>query len=137
MSNGFYIEHVPTRNNNSRTDHRNTSTAQDWKQAKTNATSIPGANLLNRNRNVSDLLADIPRPPDWHADSLCKEVDGEIFFPDNYHPANTLAARRICATCDVKLICLKWALDTCEPHGILGGLTPNERKALRDQEPAA
>ncbi|WNM74470.1 WhiB family transcription factor [Gordonia phage BearBQ] len=130
MSSGFHIEHVPSRNKTPRVDRR--STIDDKKQALGSADAIPGANILNRNRNVSDMLADLPKPPTWHEQSICRQVDPEIFFPSHYSQGLTADAKRICGGCDVRAVCLQWALDNNDQHGVLGGTTPRERKRLRE-----
>ena len=40
--------------------------------------------------------------------------------------------RRSAATCAVRVACLEYALQIREPHGIWGGLTENERRAVLD-----
>lgn len=42
----------------------------------------------------------------------------------------TLAAKAVCAVCPVRSRCLEWALAIDEPEGILGGLSPHERRRL-------
>lgn len=67
---------------------------------------------------------------EWQQFALCAEVDPELFFPAMGMPANQ--ARRICGACEVREICLKESLATEEDeHGIFGGKTVQERKALR------
>ncbi|MDJ0385624.1 WhiB family transcriptional regulator [Streptomyces sp. G-G2] len=46
------------------------------------------------------------------------------------------AAKDVCALCPVQVACLRHALDVREPHGMWGGLTQEERRALID-DPAA
>ncbi|SDT85687.1 hypothetical protein [Gordonia westfalica] len=58
MSNGFHIEPSTTRMDQG----RRSNTLDEKKQALGSSNTFPGANVLNRNRNVSDL----PKPPAWH-----------------------------------------------------------------------
>lgn len=127
MSTFLHIDHSPARA--ARRTTRNT--LAEKKQALGSSSVIPGANVLNRNRNVSDLLADLPKPPEWHEQSICRQVDPEIFFPSHYTERSTADAKRICAGCGVRAVCLQWALENRDPHGVLGGTTPLERKRLR------
>jgi hypothetical protein len=36
----------------------------------------------------------------------------------------------MCGTCDVQGSCLAWALDVGDCHGVWGGTTPRERRAM-------
>lgn len=69
---------------------------------------------------------------EWCLGAPCTQVDPEVFFPGvggSYEEA-----RRICGSCDVREECLAWALRTDREqglqHGMLGGLTPVERRQL-------
>ena len=53
-----------------------------------------------------DLLGDAP---DWQTRALCQETDPDAFFPE--HGGTPLAAKRICARCEVTDECLAYALD--------------------------
>ena len=71
---------------------------------------------------------------DWRAQAACRGKDPELFFP----VGNTGAAlkqieeaKAVCRTCPVIDQCLKWALDTNQDSGIWGGLTEDERRALK------
>ena len=66
--------------------------------------------------------------------------DPELWFPITAKETNpmyrveTAPARRICSGCPVKRECLKFAMDhNMVQHGIFGGLSPNERKELRQR----
>ena len=41
-------------------------------------------------------------------------------------------ARTVCARCKVRDACLEYAIDNNITHGIWGGLSPSERKSLRE-----
>jgi WhiB family redox-sensing transcriptional regulator len=60
-------------------------------------------------------------------------VDPEVFFPPQGEAGRDVAAdaRETCAGCDVREQCLAWALAHSVDHGVWGGLTGHERKALR------
>lgn len=64
----------------------------------------------------------------WMEAAACQYTDPEVFFPAAGEPS--LPARRICYRCPVVSQCLQWALSTAEPHGVLGGQSVRERRAL-------
>ena len=74
-------------------------------------------------------------PEDWRNRALCAEVDPDLFFPDKGQPS--APARRVCLCCEVRPQCLAYALDTGEAHGVWGGVTPDERRALARERRAA
>lgn len=68
-------------------------------------------------------------PQTWQDEALCAQVDTDIFFPDR--GGSTRAPKEICSRCPVRDACLKFAQDHAIEHGIYGGLTPDERGALK------
>ena len=71
---------------------------------------------------------------DWRAKAACRDKDPELFFP----VGNTGAAyqqieeaKAVCRTCKVIDACLKCALDTNQDYGVWGGLSEDERRALK------
>lgn len=66
--------------------------------------------------------------PAWRTRGVCQSVDPETFFPAPNEP--TEAAVAVCRTCDVQGSCLAWALDVGDCHGVWGGTTPRERRAM-------
>jgi WhiB family redox-sensing transcriptional regulator len=73
---------------------------------------------------------DTPHP--WMSDAACAQVGTDVFFPEKGDPATD--ARAVCETCDVRLQCLNYALANDEQHGVWGGLTTTQRKALRRRQ---
>ncbi len=70
---------------------------------------------------------------DWQDDAACIEVEDEDwFFPEG--PGNPNAkfskAKEVCATCNVTLECLRFAVDNKFDYGVWGGLTPEERREI-------
>jgi WhiB family redox-sensing transcriptional regulator len=65
----------------------------------------------------------------WQSDSLCAQTDPEAFFPEK--GGSTRDAKKICASCEVRLQCLEYALENDERFGIWGGLSERERRKLR------
>ena len=68
---------------------------------------------------------------DWRKDALCIEYPDVEFFPERGHPGEP--ARAVCARCLVRAECREFALSSSETlaHGVWGGTSPQERKALR------
>jgi WhiB family redox-sensing transcriptional regulator len=70
----------------------------------------------------------------WRLDALCAETDPEAFFPEK--GGSTREAKRVCASCPVRMECLEFALGNDERFGIWGGLSERERRRLRLQRRA-
>lgn len=71
---------------------------------------------------------------DWVHRARCKDEDPELFFPvGTTGPAalQTAAAKAICMQCEVRAECLEWAMATDQDAGVWGGLSEEERRALR------
>ena len=71
---------------------------------------------------------------DWRERAACRDEDPELFFPlSDQGPGARQAdeAKAVCARCPVRERCLEYALDNGLDHGIFGGLTETERRALR------
>lgn len=67
----------------------------------------------------------------WWNKAACRNEDTEIFFPEPGEQGKISAAKAICRRCPVQTACLQHALDTDEPHGIMGGLGPRGRIRLK------
>jgi WhiB family transcriptional regulator, redox-sensing transcriptional regulator len=71
---------------------------------------------------------------DWRHRSACLQEDPELFFPiGNTGPAllQIEEAKAVCRRCPVVDTCLRWALDTGQDAGVWGGLSEDERRALK------
>jgi WhiB family redox-sensing transcriptional regulator len=73
-------------------------------------------------------------PRAWMDQGLCTQTDPEAFFPEK--GGSVRDGKRICEACDVRSICLQWALDHHEDRGIWGGLSPKQRARLRNRRAA-
>lgn len=65
----------------------------------------------------------------------CVNTPPEWFYEEDRPSAQTEVielARSVCADCVERVACLKWALKN-EKHGMWGGYTANERKAMKEQ----
>jgi WhiB family redox-sensing transcriptional regulator len=71
---------------------------------------------------------------DWRHVAACRDVDPELFFPiGNTGPAllQIDEAKRVCRSCAVMDECLQWALDSGQDAGVWGGMSEDERRALK------
>jgi WhiB family transcriptional regulator, redox-sensing transcriptional regulator len=71
---------------------------------------------------------------DWVHHARCKDEDPELFFPvgtTGPATAQMAAAKAICMSCPVRAECLEWAMATGQDAGVWGGLSEDERRALR------
>jgi len=71
---------------------------------------------------------------DWLDQAACLGEDPELFFPPSTagpHLEQINAAKAVCSRCPVRDECLEWSLATRQDEGIWGGMTGEERRALR------
>ena len=71
---------------------------------------------------------------DWRHEAACREVDPELFFPiGNPGPAllQIDEAKQVCRRCSVMDECLRWAIDSGQDAGVWGGMSEDERRALK------
>jgi WhiB family transcriptional regulator, redox-sensing transcriptional regulator len=69
----------------------------------------------------------------WQADAACRDEDPELFFPiSEVGPGarQVAEAKAVCARCPVRDRCLDYAVANGLDHGVFGGLTDRERRAL-------
>lgn len=65
---------------------------------------------------------------DWIADALCAQTDLDLFHPEK--GKSNAEAKRVCGHCPVQRDCLRWAVETDERSGVLGGMSWIERRRL-------
>ena len=68
---------------------------------------------------------------DWQERALCAQTDPEAFFPEK--GGSTREAKKVCASCEVRVECLEYALANDERFGIWGGLSERERRRVKRQ----
>lgn len=68
----------------------------------------------------------------WQSQGTCTKIDPDELFVEGA-PQNNM--KRVCAGCPVKTECLATALDQGIEHGVWGGMTERERRALRRKRP--
>lgn len=80
-------------------------------------------------------LAAVVARAGWQADALCHEYPTLPWFPEHgTDPAELAAAHAVCRRCLVRAECMATALDLApgDDHGIAGGTSPADRRALRE-----
>jgi WhiB family transcriptional regulator, redox-sensing transcriptional regulator len=71
---------------------------------------------------------------DWLFSAACRTEDPELFFPvGTSGPAlvQTARAKAVCRRCPVMIQCRTWALTTGQAAGVWGGVSEDERRAMR------
>jgi WhiB family transcriptional regulator, redox-sensing transcriptional regulator len=65
----------------------------------------------------------------WADQARCLQAEPDTFFPEK--GGSTREAKRICVGCDVRDLCLEYALANDERFGIWGGMSERERRKLK------
>lgn len=76
----------------------------------------------------------------WRNRAACLNEDPELFFPvGNTGPAllQIEEAKAVCHRCEVIEACLKLAIESGRDAGVFGGLSDDERRALKRREARA
>lgn len=102
---------------------------------------LPGdiAHVIPERDNQVDPLG-LPGHPahvDWRHFSACRDEDPELFFPvGSTGPAafQIEEAKAVCRRCLSMQTCLVFALEHNEVAGVWGGMSEDERKALKRRE---
>jgi WhiB family redox-sensing transcriptional regulator len=71
---------------------------------------------------------------DWRHEAICRSEDPELFFPvGNSGPAlaQIAKAKLVCNKCPVTHDCLAWAISSGQDAGVWGGMSEDERRALK------
>jgi len=70
----------------------------------------------------------------WRNRAACLDESPELFFPIG-NTGSALRqieqARAVCHRCEVVEACLKWAMESRQDAGVWGGLSEDERHALK------
>jgi WhiB family transcriptional regulator, redox-sensing transcriptional regulator len=75
----------------------------------------------------------------WRDHALCRDTDPALFFPIGTTGTALVQidkAKQVCGECAVRRDCLDFALATNQDSGIWGGLSEEERRAIRRQRAA-
>lgn len=76
----------------------------------------------------------------WRNRSACLDESPELFFPiGNTRPAalQIEAAKAVCRRCAVAATCLTWAVEARQDTGVWGGMSEDERRALKRRNACA
>ncbi|MCP9963143.1 WhiB family transcriptional regulator [Streptomyces somaliensis] len=65
----------------------------------------------------------------WRETALCAQTGPELFFPEP--GSSTREAKFLCGMCEIREACLEYALAHDERFGVWGGLSEQERYALK------
>jgi WhiB family transcriptional regulator, redox-sensing transcriptional regulator len=71
---------------------------------------------------------------DWRHHAVCRDEDPELFFPIGTSGPALLQveqAKAVCRRCSVTDECLKWALESGQDAGVWGGMSEEERRAVK------
>ncbi|MFE3206320.1 WhiB family transcriptional regulator [Embleya sp. NPDC059237] len=71
---------------------------------------------------------------DWRHVAACRNEDPELFFPIGTTGPALLQieeAKSVCRRCPVMERCLAWSLESRQEAGVWGGLSEDERRALK------
>jgi hypothetical protein len=72
----------------------------------------------------------------WMDQALCASVDPDLWFGTKKHPDRARKAAAVCRRCASLEECRSYALaDTSLTSGTFGGLTAQERRNLRRDQP--
>jgi WhiB family transcriptional regulator, redox-sensing transcriptional regulator len=70
---------------------------------------------------------------DWLDSGACRDEDPDLFFPIAFAGpglAQIALAKAVCARCAVREMCLGFALETRQDHGVWGGMSEEERRTI-------
>lgn len=72
-------------------------------------------------------------PTHWMDDASCRQASAALFFPQQGRSGvgQMRRAKAVCSRCPVLAQCLEWAVADPSLHGILGGMSERERRAVR------
>jgi WhiB family redox-sensing transcriptional regulator len=102
-------------------------------------TPVPACGSVRGRRRLHDTVDDIEENTamDWRHRALCRDEDPELFFPiGTTGPAlvQIEQAKGVCRRCPVVESCLDWALHSGQDSGVWGGLSEDERRALKRRQ---
>src|SRR3954463_12173687 len=71
---------------------------------------------------------------DWRHRAVCRDEDPELFFPIGTSGPALLQveqAKAVCRRCSATDECLQWALESGQGAGVWGGMSEEERRAVK------
>jgi WhiB family redox-sensing transcriptional regulator len=88
--------------------------------------SLHHYNVCFQERSVSAM--------DWRHRAVCRDEDPELFFPIGTSGPALLQveqAKAVCRRCSAVDECLQWALESGQDAGVWGGMSEEERRAVK------
>jgi WhiB family transcriptional regulator, redox-sensing transcriptional regulator len=67
---------------------------------------------------------------EWRDFAYCRDIQPEVFFPDEDDGEGIARAQRLCAACAVAVPCGEYALRNQEPDGVWGGMSAKDRRRV-------
>lgn len=67
---------------------------------------------------------------DWTKRVACGDMSKEVFFPIDSDEVAVKNAKNVCDVCEVRGICLEYALNNVIEYGVWGGTSEKERRIL-------
>jgi len=77
---------------------------------------------------------------EWMNQAACLGADPDLFFSEGrgaHTPRDVRRAKAVCHGCEVREVCLDYALTNGEKFGVWGATTPQERRRIRKGRRAA
>lgn len=71
---------------------------------------------------------------DFRHHAACRDEDGDLFFPIGTSGPSLLQveqAKAVCRRCPVTDECLSWAFASSQDAGVWGGMSEDERRAVK------
>lgn len=67
---------------------------------------------------------------DWAVEAACRRPGAPSMYPAAGDTVSLRAAVSTCVSCPVRVVCLRWALEHDEAHGVWGGFSAKQRSRL-------
>jgi WhiB family transcriptional regulator, redox-sensing transcriptional regulator len=89
---------------------------------------VPWGTMPEIDIDVQSLPSQVSPPDHWQELAACYGLDPEVFFPTTEEEAGL--ALSCCSVCEVRDMCLAWAVRNGERYGVWGGTTEQQRRRL-------